>query len=173
MLSGNRCDIATLCSRVVDEFQFLLSQRDLTLEYLPLADSPETWVDPQRLTQVIRNLLSNAVKFSPDGGLIIIDLSHRNRVLTLSVRDQGPGLPPDELEMVFGKFIQSSVTKTGAGGTGLGLSICREIVAAHQGHIWVENGAEGGAVFTVELPITDETPEDSRQSIPVLGYARI
>ena len=147
------CDIDSLCSQIIDEFQSLLSQRAITLEYVPLADPPTAWADPQRMAQVVRNLLSNAVKFSPEGGLVTLALSHQERVLTLSVRDQGPGLPPDELERVFGKFIQSSATKSGAGGTGLGLSICREIVAAHQGHIWVENGTEGGAVFIVEIPL--------------------
>ena len=147
------CDIASLCSRVVDEFQSLLSQRDLTIAYVPLADLPPTWADAQRITQVVRNLLSNAVKFSPQGGLITLTLTHQDRVITLSVQDRGPGLPPDELEVVFGKFVQSSATKSGAGGTGLGLSICREIVTVHQGEIWVENGVEGGAVFTVALPL--------------------
>ena len=146
------CDIASLGSRVVEEFQSLLSQRRLTLDYVSLDDPPLIWADPQRITQVVRNLLGNAVKFSPEGGLITLALSSQDRVLVLSVQDQGPGVPPDELDMVFGKFIQSSATKSGSGGTGLGLSICREIVVAHRGRIWVENGIEGGAVFKIELP---------------------
>ena len=72
----------------------------------------------------------------------------------LRVRDHGDGIPPDELEAVFDKFIQSSKTKSGAGGTGLGLSICREIVDWHQGRIWAQNHPEAGAVFTVELPLS-------------------
>jgi signal transduction histidine kinase len=72
--------------------------------------------------------------------------------LRLAVADQGPGIPPDELEFVFDKFAQSSTTRTGAGGTGLGLAICREIVHAHQGTITASNRAEGGAVFEVLLP---------------------
>ena len=147
------CDISAQCSRVVDEFQSLLAQSEVTLEYVSSTDSLRTWADSQRIAQVIRNLLNNAVKFSPAKGLITLSLSSQDRVLTLSVEDQGPGLPPDELEMVFDKFVQSSFTKSGAGGTGLGLSICREIVSVHRGRIWVKNRTEGGAVFTIELPI--------------------
>jgi signal transduction histidine kinase len=58
---------------------------------------------------------------------------------------------------VFDKFVQSSKTKTGAGGTGLGLAICHEIVAAHKGRIWAENGPVGGAVFSFEIPLSTGT----------------
>ncbi len=68
----------------------------------------------------------------------------------VAVADQGAGIPQAELDMIFGKFMQSSTTKSGAGGTGLGLAICREIVAAHRGRIWAENRSEGGALFAFE-----------------------
>ncbi len=63
------------------------------------------------------------------------------------------GIPDNELEAVFDKFVQSSKTRTGAGGTGLGLSISREIVHGHKGRIWAENRSDGGAVFSFEIPI--------------------
>jgi signal transduction histidine kinase len=68
------------------------------------------------------------------------------------VTDQGIGIPEDELELVFDKFVQSSKSKTGAGGTGLGLAICREIVVAHRGTISAHNDSKGGAVFEILLP---------------------
>jgi len=70
----------------------------------------------------------------------------------LGVSDEGVGIPPDELNSVFDKFVQSSRTRTGAGGTGLGLAICREIVEAHHGDIVARNNASGGAEFIVMLP---------------------
>ncbi|RTK99221.1 MAG: hybrid sensor histidine kinase/response regulator, partial [Neisseriaceae bacterium] len=73
-------------------------------------------------------------------------------VLQLTVRDQGIGIPEDELESIFDKFIQSSKTQTGAGGAGLGLAICREIVRDHGGEIIARNNAEGGASLIVYLP---------------------
>ena len=71
----------------------------------------------------------------------------------MSVRDEGPGIPAEELETVFDKFVQSSKTKSDQGGTGLGLAICREIVAGHQGRIWAENNATAGCIFYCELPL--------------------
>jgi signal transduction histidine kinase len=71
----------------------------------------------------------------------------------VSVADSGPGIPEAELEDVFGKFVQSSRTKTGAGGTGLGLAICRQIVMAHGGRISAANRSAGGAVFDVLIPM--------------------
>ena len=72
--------------------------------------------------------------------------------LCVQVRDQGPGVPPDELESIFESFVQSSRTKDGSGGTGLGLAICRRIMAAHQGRISARNHPAGGVVFEFRLP---------------------
>lgn len=71
---------------------------------------------------------------------------------TVSMKDNGIGIPEDELNDIFDKFIQSSKTKTGAGGTGLGLAICNEIIQAHNGKIWAENNPDGGSTFSFMLP---------------------
>jgi PAS domain S-box-containing protein len=109
-------------------------------------------LDRTRIGQVIRNLLSNALRVSPAGGQILVRVAISETRAQLSVMDQGPGIPPGELETVFAKFVQSSRTDTGAGGTGLGLSICREIVAQHGGRIWAENSPPHGTVVYFELP---------------------
>ncbi len=145
-------DCHILLDTVVDEFLSLPSERDISFQY-HLADAlPLIRLDPQRLTQVIRNLLSNAIKFSPSSSVITLRTYYREGYLGVAVHDRGPGIPHDEINSIFDKFIQSSKTKTGAGGTGLGLAICKEIITAHQGSIWAENQREGGAVFTFEIP---------------------
>jgi signal transduction histidine kinase len=80
----------------------------------------------------------------------------------LSVRDEGPGIPPEELDAVFDRFIQSSKTKSNKGGTGLGLAICREIVNWHHGRIWAENNVGTGCIFYCEFPSAcpDSPPDD-------------
>jgi len=114
--------------------------------------------DAVRLGQLVRNLLSNAIKFSPEGGTITLGLrsaptgSPATQGIELSVADEGPGIPAEELDSVFNKFIQSSQTRNNAGGTGLGLSICREIVAAHKGEIFARNREGHGTEFIVRLP---------------------
>ncbi|MDA8455368.1 ATP-binding protein [Acidovorax sp. GBBC 3334] len=109
-------------------------------------------VDPLRFQQVVRNVLANAIKFSPEGSCIHLR-AHVDAFATIhiEVQDQGPGIPPAELERIFDAFAQSSLTQDGSGGTGLGLAICRKIVDALEGRIHARN-VEGGAVFHIELP---------------------
>jgi light-regulated signal transduction histidine kinase (bacteriophytochrome) len=112
--------------------------------------------DKERMTQVLINLLNNAVKFTPAGKRISINAKSNNDILNLMVSDQGIGIPENELDTVFDKYVQSSKTKTDAGGTGLGLSICKEIIQAHKGRIWAENNDDGGASFFLEFPVNLE-----------------
>ncbi len=108
----------------------------------------------------MRNLLSNAIKFTPQGGIVRIALRNGREhadmqpgpALHIRVTDSGIGIPRQELEAVFHKFVQSSRTRSKAGGTGLGLAICREIVHAHGGGIWVESELGRGSTFIVALP---------------------
>ena len=156
-----RVDLNVVLGTVADEFSSLSADRNLTVEY----DIPETrtevTIDSVRVMQVVRNLLGNAVKFSPDNATIGLSVAQQADSVVVSVRDQGMGVPEEELETIFDKFIQSSKTKTGAGGTGLGLSICREIVAAHKGRIWAENRPEGGALVSIQIPLgLEETVEE-------------
>ncbi len=147
-----RCDFNTMLDRAVEEFKGLVGDRQLTLQTEVDRQLDVVFLDPERMMQVLRNLLSNAIKFSPAGGTITLGLYDLEAFVRMTVRDQGVGIPEDELEKIFDKFIQSSKTRTDAGGTGLGLSICREIMMAHNGHIWAENNPEGGAIFYVEFP---------------------
>ncbi|MBC8354713.1 MAG: HAMP domain-containing protein [Planctomycetes bacterium] len=142
-----------IAASVNDQFQAICSERQLNLVLEDSEDVGELLLDAEKIKQVLRNLVSNAVKFSPDGGTIRMVISQRDEQLRISVQDEGPGVPEDELEAIFEKFKQSSTTKTGAGGTGLGLAICREIVDAHNGRLWVENVATGGSVFILDLPV--------------------
>ncbi|MDH3602968.1 MAG: HAMP domain-containing histidine kinase, partial [Candidatus Tectomicrobia bacterium] len=146
-------DLGQLFDSAIDEVRTLVVQRHLTIRHDPFDTPIETVVDSEKTMQVIRNLLNNAVKFSPEGGSITIDMHQDSQSVIITISDQGPGIPDAELESIFDKFIQSSRTNTGAGGTGLGLAICREIVMAHQGRIWAENAAGGGARLILELPL--------------------
>ncbi len=154
-------DLASLITSVTEEFGAMASQRQVSVEHRGLELGIAIRLDGTKIKQVLRNLLSNALKFSPNGGTIEVALLQGQGAVTVTVRDQGPGIPEDEIETVFEKFVQSSTTKSDTGGTGLGLAICREIVAAHMGRIWAENDPRGGAVFVIEIPLfipVDTTP---------------
>ena len=109
----------------------------------------------ERLAQVIRNLFGNAIKFSPENGVIRVSIEACRDMLVASIQDDGPGIPDEECEAVFDKFVQSKRTKTGAGGTGLGLAICREIVALHEGTIRAEPTQGRGALIRLALAALD------------------
>lgn len=156
-----RCDLRTLVQAVLRELDPLLGKRRLRLS-LTLAEEPLSCkVDPSRIHQAIRNVVANAIKFSPEGGVLQIEAASTPQdEILLTVADQGPGIPPGELETIFEAFVQSSKTKDGSGGTGLGLAICRKILEIHGGRIDARNRSSGGAAFRIHLPL--RVPGDSQ-----------
>jgi len=149
-------NINSLIDTVIEENSVLALQRNLTIrcEYI---ESPETIIlDGDKIKQVLRNLLNNAIKFSSSGGIISVISFKKADSIVVSVQDQGTGIPENELESVFDKFVQSSKNNTGTGGTGLGLPICREIIDAHKGRIWAENNPDIGAKLSFEIPLSLE-----------------
>lgn len=124
------------------------------------ADSPLVLGREGPLSQVIRNLVDNALSFSPPGGVVKVALRCDGRNAVIAIEDEGPGIPPDNLETIFERFYTARPKGQAFGGhSGLGLSIARQIVEAHNGRIWAENrtGADGrtaGARFQVSLPET-------------------
>lgn len=143
--------------QLLDSYRPLMDKKRLSLH----VDAPGVVLraDHDKLSQVLHNLLGNAIKFSPDGGAIRLRVVPLDGEVEVRVEDEGPGVPDDELESVFDKFVQSSTTKTGAGGTGLGLAICRDIIRLHGGRIWAEHGSPCGAAFCFRLPLCGAVSE--------------
>jgi len=113
----------------------------------------EITADSDRLLQVLTNLLSNAVKFSPPNSAVSIMLRPGSSGVTLSVIDQGRGIPADKLDTIFGRFQQVDASDSRQkGGSGLGLAICRAIISQHNGRIWAERNPVRGSTFRVFLP---------------------
>lgn len=145
-------DLSELVSRSVNMVRPLLREKNITLAL----DQPEhlpVMCDEDKMTQVITNLLGNAIKFTPAGKRITLRTRSNEEQVTVSVIDEGIGIPEEEMETIFESFRQSSRTNTGAGGTGLGLAICRGIIDAHKGKIWAENNDNGqGASVSFSVP---------------------
>jgi signal transduction histidine kinase len=163
-------DVGSLVESMKDEMEALLAERRLEMRCGAAGFHEPVKLDSDKIKQVLRNLLNNAIKFSPQGGIVEVQIFGVEDFVKVSVLDQGPGIPPDELEAVFDKFVQSSKTKTGAGGTGLGLAICREIIAAHKGRIWARNRPTGGAAFSFEIPMNMETNAEDELSAVGAGH---
>lgn len=145
-------DLSLITRTAIAELSPLISEKNLRVKAQLNSEDNELICDHLRIHQTLVNLLSNAIKFSPAGS--VIDVYHepsaqRHR---LTIRDRGIGIPPEETELIFEKFVQSSFTVTGSGGTGLGLSVCKQIVQDHGGRIWAENHPDGGALLVLDLP---------------------
>ncbi|HET7695254.1 MAG TPA: hybrid sensor histidine kinase/response regulator [Vicinamibacterales bacterium] len=138
--------------------------------------------DANRLRQVIWQLLANAIKFTPRGGAIAVTVESNDHVC-VTVRDSGPGIAPEFLPRIFERFTQADSSPTrSVGGLGVGLSLVRELVERHGGEIRAGNAPEGGAMFTIQLPIhrADQTARPARPApavppgaVPPLNGVRV
>jgi signal transduction histidine kinase len=116
--------------------------------------------DRRRLEQVITNLLSNAHKYSPPGSPVEVRIMRSGDECLISVRDNGPGVPEGERELIFERFYRSSLHRTDrTSSTGLGLPIARRIAEMHGGRVWMEPAPGGGSIFTLSLPVSTPPPE--------------
>jgi two-component system sensor histidine kinase BaeS len=109
--------------------------------------------DPVRIGQIVSNVLLNAVRYTPSGGVVSVDCSHRSGQLEISVADSGPGVAPEETDKIFERGFRGSAGG-GAPGSGFGLAIAKEFVEAHGGTIEVAKSSNKGARFVVRLPGT-------------------
>ena len=148
-------DVQQIVQEGAKELETLIQEKELTLRISSTKVDTKVFFDKERILQVIRNVLGNAIKFAPERTIIFVsfkeDHSKDEVFVGIIIRDEGGGIPENELDMVFGKFSQSSKNSQSRG-TGLGLAICREIMVAHRGTIRANNHPEGGAIFTIRLP---------------------
>ncbi len=115
-------------------------------------------VDPDRVVQVLSNLVGNAVKHTPGGGEVAVRIRPEVEEILVSVEDTGPGIPEEDLSLIFQPFWRAR--KSPGGGIGLGLSIAREIVHSHGGRIWAESELGRGSAFHFTLPYHTAPGED-------------
>ena len=109
-------------------------------------------VDPRLTAAALAHLLENAGHYAPAGTHISVATRVEDGALTISVRDRGPGIAPQDLEYLFEQFYRGAVAKQRSFGTGLGLAITRGLLAAQGGRVWAENHPGGGALFTFSVP---------------------
>ncbi len=141
------------------ELDTLLSDKKINLEIMKPDFAATVKVDRARILQVLRNLIHNAIKFSPPGGRIVVEFTREHSpkpAVAVHITDEGPGIEPEDMEVIFKKFRQGKDNTRNKEGTGLGLAICREIITAHTGRIYAANASPGGARFTFVLPLPAE-----------------
>lgn len=142
-------DIDDLIGEVANSFSSTLERQGVLSEVDVQPAMTEVEIDHQRLHQVLANLVSNAINHMPDGGTLTVNARQDQISVVIEVSDTGPGIPEERLEHIFERFVKAG----DSAGTGLGLSIARDLVQAHGGTITAANRPDGGAVFTIRLPV--------------------
>ncbi len=158
-LNPEKSSIKKLAEEKIHLQQILADKKNIVL-HADLEAVPEFYFDANRIGQVVDNLLSNAVKYSPPDKEVFVKLVSNGEDMTLSVEDEGPGIPLNEQGRLFQHFQKLSTRPTaGESSSGLGLAIAQKIVKAHQGSIGVTSEPGAGALFYFSLPIENFKPE--------------
>jgi two-component system, OmpR family, phosphate regulon sensor histidine kinase PhoR len=153
LLETARCDIKQIFNAVTADLAPTIEDKGqrITMDVVPEARHVDG--DPAKLHDIIRNLVENAVNYSPEGAEVRLGAAQQNGTYTITVADSGPGIPNEDLTRVFERFYRVDKSRSRPGGTGLGLAIVKHLVELHGGEAVAENRPEGGAVFTIKLPV--------------------
>jgi two-component system phosphate regulon sensor histidine kinase PhoR len=148
------CDTRNLVHGVIADLTQALESREQRID-MTIEDSAATVRgDPAKLHDALRNLVANAITYSPERTQIRVHASRTNGFVALSVSDDGPGIPDEELSRVFERFYRVDKSRArDPGGTGLGLAIVKHLVELHGGTVRAENRPEGGTRVTITLPL--------------------
>jgi two-component system phosphate regulon sensor histidine kinase PhoR len=146
------CDTRSLIQSVVTDLSPSIEARTQRVDIVVQTGAETLRGDPAKLHDVVRNLVANAATYAPERTVVRIEARPEGDRIALSVSDEGPGIPDEDLSRVFERFYRVDKSRArDPGGTGLGLAIVRHLVELHGGHARAENRPEGGARFTIEL----------------------
>jgi two-component system phosphate regulon sensor histidine kinase PhoR len=149
------CDVTALIESLVRDFEPEAMAKSQHVQ-MHIAQSARTLVvDPAKLHDILRNLVENAINYTPSRGTIEVHADVEERKFRLSVRDDGPGIPHDDIARVFERFYRVDKSRARPGGTGLGLAIVKNLAHVLGGEVTAANRATGGAEFTLTLPVRD------------------
>jgi two-component system phosphate regulon sensor histidine kinase PhoR len=147
-------DLARLLDGVIEDYRSRPAAAQHRLEFSPDAALPELLIDPLKISQVLGNLLDNALKYTPKGTNITVTAKRQGAEIEVGVRDNGPGIPAEDLPHLFERFYRVDKGRSREkGGTGLGLSIVKHIVQLHGGRVRVESTFGQGTAFYFNLPV--------------------
>ena len=144
-------DLASLIEDVVAAAS--VRQAEVSVRAVLAEALPQVAGDRERLRQVLTNLIENAVKYSAEGDAVEVSAQRDDLHVRIAVSDRGPGIPDDQQQLIFQKFGRAEVEGGSKPGTGLGLFIARSIAEAHGGTLQVASRSDGGATFTLSLPL--------------------
>ena len=142
-----------LLDSALPELRQRASRHRLVIDRSPAICSSLVLVNARRIELVLTNLVDNAAKYAPPRTTITLTINLEADQVIFQVIDEGPGIALQEQAHIFDRFYRVKTTRRRVGGTGLGLAICRQLVEAHDGHIWVVSRPNQGATFSFSLPL--------------------
>jgi signal transduction histidine kinase len=170
-ISARELDVAPLLDEAFDMLAPLAEEKSVRLERDIAERLPRITADAGRVLQVLSNLVGNAIKFTPEGGRIVIGAKPDFAGVEFFVSDTGPGIPPDQLERIFGRFWQADAADRR--GIGLGLTIAKGIMDAHGGRLWVQSRLGEGTTFHFTLGTVMPSPSQRDRRRDTIEAARM
>ena len=153
-LRAQPVDLGAFAAALAAAVAPLADRKDIAFSVAIPNDPVEIWADPVQLEKAVSNLLSNALKFTPTGGTVRVSVEVGTEAASITVRDNGPGIPAADLPHVFDRFHQSDgADRLAEPGTGIGLALAREVAELHGGAIRVESEEGFGSLFVLSLPL--------------------
>jgi signal transduction histidine kinase len=151
-----------LFGRIADRHGPAIRERRITLDIKVQPPELTVHADGQRLEQALQNLAANALRHTPEGGQVSLTAEATPEGTRITVRDTGPGIPPEHLPHIFERFykVDAARSATKMSGSGLGLSIVQAIIERHGGTVTASNAPDGGAVFEIRIPPSDHPTSD-------------
>jgi two-component system, OmpR family, phosphate regulon sensor histidine kinase PhoR len=146
--------VAQAVVRAVDVYRYRAERESVDIAVTIDPDLPDSLVDERALELLVMNLLDNALKYAKDGKRVFVDLRATPGFFKLSVRDEGPGIPPHERRRIFERFVRGgSGVERQVRGSGIGLALVKHIAESHGGDAWVESELGQGSTFVVTIPV--------------------
>ena len=146
--------VRVLLDDALEMLRPIAAEKAIRLETSVPPNPPDVQADPGRVLQVLSNLVGNAIKFTPKGGTITITVRPENELVTFEIADTGPGIPPEQLSNIFGRFWQAN--RADSRGIGLGLSIAKGIIEAHGQQLHVSSTVGVGSTFSFQLEAANQ-----------------
>lgn len=149
------CSVFGIAQNCIKTFSEQATLKEITLFSEVNENLPKIMADYEKISWVINNLISNSIKYTNAGDYISIHAKVINKMMHISVKDTGIGIPEEYKIRIFDKFVKVNSYSSELGGTGLGLAIAKEIVNSHKGFIWCESELDEGSEFTFSVPLAD------------------
>lgn len=153
LMEPSTFDLALLLRSVVESVEAMAMEKKICLQYEQVPSPVMIDADMRKIARVLMNLVSNAIKYTPEEGVVAVKTYTNGRYAIVEVKDNGYGIPADELPHIFERYSRVKGHRHIAVGTGLGLAIVKNLVEAHKGEIRVTSEEDKGSTFTVKLPL--------------------